>query len=185
MEFLVDLWLPILIGTVVLFFCSFLAWAILPHHFGDHRKAPHEDELMEFIRSKNIPPGNYIYPHAENSKTQKSKEYIDAYTNGPRGTLDVYEMPNMAVNMGQTILYFLVTVATIGYITHVACPPGADGTDFMKVFRMAGTIGILTYATSCVLHRVWFKKRVWTEILDGAVYGLIIGLIFAFLWPTA
>ena len=183
MEFLIDLWLPILIGTVVLFFCSFLAWAILPHHFGDHGKVPCEDELMDFIRSKNIPSGNYIFPHAADGKIQNSKEHTDIYTRGPRGLLDVYDMPNMGVNMGQTILYFLVTVATIGYITHVACPPGAADTDFMKVFRMAGTIGILTYATSCVLHRVWFKKRIWTEILDGVVYGLIVGLVFAFLWP--
>jgi len=185
MEFLVDLWLPILIGTVVLFFCSFLAWAILPHHFGDHEKVPCEDELMEFVRSKNIPVGNYMFPYADSPKTQGSEEFTEHYTKGPRGLLDVYDMPNMGANMAQTIAYFFVTVATIGYIPHVACPPGAEGTDFMKVFRMAGTIGILTYATSCVLHRVWFKKRIWTEILDGVIYGLILGLIFAFLWPSA
>jgi len=125
MEFLVTLWLPILVGTIVLFFLSFLFWAVLPHHFGDH---------------------------------------------------------DMAVNMSKTILYFAVTVSTIAYITHVACPPGSEGVDFMRVFRMSGTIGILTYATSNVLHRVWFKKRVWTEIVDGIVYGLVLGLIFASFW---
>ena len=137
---------------------------------------------MDFVRSQNIPTGNYIFPHANNSKEQTSKEFTEAYTKGPRGLLDVYEMPNMGVNMAQTILYFLVTVATIGYITHVACPPGSEGLDFMRVFRIAGTIGILTYATSNVLHRVWFKKRVWTEILDGTIYGMVLGLIFAFFW---
>ena len=84
--------------------------------------------------------------------------------------------------MSKTIFYFFVTVSTIGYITHVACPPESEGLDFMRVFRIAGTISILTYATSNVLHRVWFKKRIWTEIIDGIVYGLVLGLIFAAFW---
>ena len=78
--------------------------------------------------------------------------------------------------------YFLVTVSTIAYITHVACPPAEEGLDFMRVFRISGTIAILTYATSNVLHRVWFKKRIWTEVIDGIVYGLVLGLIFASFW---
>ena len=182
MEFFVDLWLPILIGTVVLFFLSFLFWAILPHHFGDHKKLPNEDAVMDFLRSQNIPPGNYIYPCPEKASEQHSKENVEKYATGPRGLLDIYEMPNMAVNMSKTIFYFFVTVSTIGYITHVACPPESEGLDFMRVFRIAGTISILTYATSNVLHRVWFKKRIWTEIIDGIVYGLVLGLIFAAFW---
>jgi len=182
MEFLVDLWLPILIGTVVLFFLSFLFWAVLPHHFGDHGKIPNEDAFMEFLRSQNIPSGNYIFPCPDKASEQHEKANVEKYTAGPRGLLDVYDMPVMPINMAKTILYFLVTVTTIGYITHVACPPGSEGLDFMRVFRIAGTIAILTYATSNVLNRVWFKKRVWTEILDGTIYGLVLGLIFAFLW---
>jgi len=182
MEFLIDLWLPILIATIVLFFLSFFFWALLPHHFGDHKKLPDEDAFMDFLRSQNVPPGNYIYPCAQKASEQHSKENVEKYTTGPRGLLDVYEMPNMAVNLSKTILYFLVTVSTIAYITHVACPPASENLDFMRVFRISGTIAILTYATSNILHRVWFKKRVWTEIVDGIIYGLVLGLIFASFW---
>ena len=185
MEFLIDLWLPILIGTFVLFMLSFIFWAVLPHHFGDHKKVPNEDALMDFLRSQNIPAGNYIYPCPDKASEQHSKENVEKYTTGPRGLLDVYEMPNMPLNMAKTIGYFFVSVTTIGYITHVACQPGAAEVDFMRVFRVAGTISILTYATSNVLHRVWFRKRVWTEILDGVVYGLVLGLIFASFWKYA
>ena len=94
-------------------------------------------------------------------------------------------MPNMGVNMILTILYFLVTALTIAYITNVACPPEDPGTDFTKVFRVAGTIGVLTYASSGVLHRIWFKARKWTDMLDGAAYGVVLGLIFAALWKYA
>lgn len=91
-------------------------------------------------------------------------------------------MPNMGKNMALTILYFFVTVFTIAYIAHIACPPGSE---FILVFRIAGTISVLTYASSGVLNRIWFTERMWTNIVDGIVYGLVLGLIFAALWPGA
>lgn len=184
MEFLVDLWIPILVATVVLWFMSFFAWALLPHHFGDKSKFPDEDALMEFLKNSGAPSGNYLFPYASNAQEQGAKEYIKRYTDGPRGALDLYEMPNMGSNMAQTILYFLVTVLTIGYVTHVACPPGAESTDFMKVFRIAGTIGVLCYASSGFLFRIWFKSRHWTHVLDGIAYGVVLGLIYGLLWPV-
>lgn len=183
MEFLVELWLPILVGAVALWFLSVLAWVVLPHHFGDFSKLENEDELMSHL--KNLESGNYMFPHAGSNKVQGSKEYQQQYAEGPRGTLNVYEVPNMAVNMALTICYFLVTSLTIAYITNVACPAGDAATDFLKVFRIAGTIGVLTYASSGVLNRIWFKAKMWTDMLDGAVYGVVLGLVFAALWNYA
>ena len=182
MEFLTVLWLPILVGTAVLWILSFVAWVVLPHHVGDFQKLDAEREVMDLVRQAKIPAGNYMFPYSETKAEQGSKEYVARYTEGPRGTLNVYEMPNMGINMALTIVYFLVTVVTIAYITNVACPRGEDATDFMKVFRISGTIGVLTYASSPVLHRIWFKAKMLTDIIDGAVYGLALGLIFAFLW---
>ncbi len=179
MEFVVDLWMPILVATVVLWFLSFFAWALLPHHFGDNKKLANEDELMNFLKQSNTPAGNYMFPYAGSGKVQSEEVFAKRYADGPRGVLNVYEVPNMPVNMVQTILYFLVTVFTIAYITSVACPSGSE---FVKVFRIAGTIGVLTYASSGFMNRIWFKSRHWTHVLDGLVYGVVVGLIFGLLW---
>ena len=183
MEFLIDLWLPIILNGVVLFFASFICWMLLPHHFGDKKKLDKEDEVMELINNFGIPPGNYMYPYAASKQEQGSKEYAEKYTKGPRGCLDVWEMPNMGLNMACTFVFFLITSAVIGYISHVACPPDSNP-GFLKVFRIAGTIGILTHASSGILNGIWFKRRLWTDIIDGVAYGLILGLIFAVLWPS-
>lgn len=184
MAFVGDLWIAILVGTFVLWMMSFVAWALLPHHFGDNKKLHDEDGFMKFLQQASVQPGNYFFPYCGSAKEQGDKAYAEKYTAGPRGTLNVYEMPNMASNMIRTILYFFVTVFTIGYITHVACPPGDLSTDFMKVFRVAGTIGVLVFASSGVLDRIWFVRRMWTSIVDGVVFGLAIGLVYAFLWPS-
>lgn len=185
MTFLTALWLPILLCGVALFFASFVAWNILPHHFRDRKKLECEDDLMNFIREQNIAPGNYMFPYAHSRSEQSTKEFMEKFMAGPVGILDVYPAPNMGRNLGLTLLFFLVTGAVIGYITYQACPPGDPRTNFMQVFRIAGTIGMLVHASTGMLNAIWFRRRVWTDFLDGIVYGLIIGLIFAALWPAA
>ena len=182
MEFLTVLWLPIIVATVVLWILSFVAWVVMFLHFPDFKKLDAEDEIMDLVSEKNVPAGNYMFPHAGSKAEQGKKEYQDRYMAGPRGTLNVYDVPNMGLNMVLTIVYFLVTAITIAYITEVACPAGDAENTFMKVFRIAGTIGVLTYASSPVLHRIWFKARMITDMIDGVAYGLAIGLIYALLW---
>ena len=188
MEFFADLWLPIIMNSVVLFFASFAAWVLLPHHFKDKRQLSNEVQVMNMIRDLNIPPGNYMFPYSATKQEQGSELYRDKYTKGPRGCLDVYAMPNMPRNMLHTIAFFFVTSAVIGYITYVASPPGVmpRGADspFWHVFRLAGTIGILTHASSGYLNSIWFKRARLTDFIDGIVFGLILGLIFALLWPS-
>lgn len=182
MEFLAELWLPILINGIVLFFASFIAWVILPHHFNDKKKLTCESALVDFVRSKNIAPGNYMFPYADDRAEKGSAEFMQRYNDGPVGCLDVYGKTNMPLNMIKTVIFFVVTSAVIGYITYFTCPPGSD---FLRVFRVAGTIGILTHASSGVLNNIWFKRRSFTDIIDGVVFGAILGLIFALMWPHA
>lgn len=185
MEFLVALWLPILIITVVLFFASFAAWMLLPHHFTDKKKLDKEQEFMSLINDLRIPAGNYMFPYSATKQEQGQKEFQQRYMNGPRGCLDVYDMPNMGLNMAKTVIFFLITTAVIGYITFFVFQlAGADKATFLNVFRVAGTIGIVTHASSGALNSIWFKRRQITDSIDGVAYGLLLGVIFAAMWPT-
>lgn len=183
MEFLTDLWLPIVLNAVALFIASFIAWMVLPHHFGDWKKLDKETEVMDSVNRWNIPAGSYMFPQTNSKAEQNSEEHMARYKRGPRGVITVWEYPNMQMNLAATFGFFFLTTCIIAYVTHIACPPGASGVDFMKVFRISGTIGILTHAFSGVLNAIWFKRRVITDVVDGIVYGIIIGLIFAMLWP--
>jgi hypothetical protein len=183
MAFLTDLGVAILVISIVLFFASYVAWTVLPHHFGDWRKLERENELMDAIKRWNVPAGSYMFPRADSKKEMNQQEFMRRYQRGPRGIVHIWKMPNIAANLGLTFLFFFVTTAIIGYVTHIACPPGASGVEFVKVFRIAGTTGILTHASSGVLNSIWFKRRIIMDVLDGIVYGLLIGLIFALMWP--
>lgn len=183
MEFLTELWVPILISTVVLFVLSFTAWVILPHHFNDYQRLPNEQQFMDAIGPMNLPSGNYMFPYADSKADQGTPEFAEKYKAGPRGTIQIFEMPNMGVNMAKTIVFFLVTTVVIAYVTYAACPPKA-ASQFLEVFRIAGTIGILVHASSGILNGIWFKRKMITDSIDGVVYGLVLGLIFAIFWPV-
>ncbi len=184
MEFLTALWLPIILTAIVLFFASFIAWTILPHHESDFKKLDQEDQLMEFVRGLNAPAGNYMFPFMSHAD-QKDSEKIEKYKTGPRGTLVMWDYPNMGRNLGLTFLYFLVIAVVTAYIAWSALG-GALAADirFMKAFQITGAIGVLVFASSGTLNSVWFRRRVLTDVIDGIVYGVIMGLLFGFLWPA-
>ncbi len=185
MAFLTDLWLPIVLTAVALFFCSFLAWAILPHHKDDYSSAPDEEAMRSAVRSLNLAPGRYMFPNCKDSKSMKDPEFQRKMTEGPMGMLNVWPVPSMGKNMALTFLTFLIASAFIAYLARLTLPNGAE---FAKVFQVVGAAGILTWCFSFIPNMIWFNggaRAIVMCIIDGVVYGLVTGAVFAFLWPAA
>jgi hypothetical protein len=177
------LWLPIVASGVALFFASWLAWMVLPHHKKEWTGLANEDAVMNSIRTADVAPGQYVFPYAECS-TDMNKVEIKAKTQaGPNGSLIVWSGPcNMGVNLLCTIAFFLVANFVIAYLAAMVLAPGADR---WFVFRFVGTAGILTYGTANILNGIWFGRKMVADIVDGIAYGLVTGAIFAALWPAA
>lgn len=177
------LWLPILLSGVALFFASWAAWMLLPHHKTEWIGLPNEDAVMKQLKSDNVAPGQYCFPYAASPEAMKSDAYKAKMQAGPRGTLTLWAAPpNMGANMLCTVAFFLIANAVIAYLAGMVLPPGED---HMRVFRFVGTAGVLTYGTANILNGIWFGRKMVADIVDGIAYGLITGAIFAFLWPAA
>ena len=177
-----SLWLPILLSGVALFFSSWAAWMLLPHHKSEWRGLPNEGALLDTLRNSSVPPGQYMFPYACSTAEFQTDEFKTRVNAGPSGTLTVWKSrPNMGVNMLCTLLFFVIANFTIGYLAGIALDPGES---FMKVFRFVGTAGILTYGTANILNGIWFGRKMAADIIDGIAYGLITGLIFAAMWPA-
>jgi hypothetical protein len=176
-----SLWLPILVSGVALFFASWAAWMLLPHHKGEWAGLPNEEAVMRQLKTDNLPSGQYMFPFSNKAEDWKSEEFIAKIKAGPNGTLTLWKSaPNMGLNMLCTVLFFTVANFVIGYLSGIALEPG---TPFREVFRFVGTAGILTYGTANILNGIWFGRKMVADIVDGIAYGLITGLIFAAMWP--
>jgi len=184
MELLIPLWLPILLSTVVVWIISAVVWMALPHHKQDFIALPDEDGFMDAVRKSGIKPGNYIFPDFRKREAMKSPKVEKALNEGPVGHLSVWQTPlTMGDKMFATFIVYLVVSTLIAYLTRVALPGAAP---FAKVFQVAATAGILAYSFSHIPNGLWFgsyKRTIVANIVDGIVYGLITGALFAWLWP--
>jgi hypothetical protein len=184
MDFLIQLWLPIVASATAVWFASFLSWAVLDIHKKDTRKLPDEEGFSAAVRGLGIPPGNYIFPFCTDKKQERDPAFRERMMAGPSGVLTLFGKISMGRNMLLTFAANLAASVLIAYLAWAALGAGAD---FMSVLRIVGTAGILAYSFGFLSHDIWFGasgRAIVLKIVDGVVYGLITGAIFAALWPS-
>lgn len=81
-----DLWLPIALSAIALFFMSFLSWMVLQLHKGDWRSIPREDELLETARKIDLAPGNYMFPGCQTAAERNSPGFKENGSAGRKGS---------------------------------------------------------------------------------------------------
>ena len=187
MDSIINLWLPILLSGVVVFFASFVTWALLPFHNKEYKALPGEEQFVDAIKRHNVPAGDYMFPFAAcNSEKMKDPAFREQLKSMPMGHLRVWHgQPNMGKNMALTVLVFMVIGVFVAYLTSQTLTPGADK---MRVFQIATTAAFMAHAFGGMCNAIWFGKslRGFTlDFIDAVVYALITGAIFTWLWPSA
>jgi hypothetical protein len=180
-----DLWLPILLSAVFVFAASSIIHMALRIHKGDFRKLPGEDKVLEAMRAQGLQPGSYMFPCANTMKEMCTPEMVAKQNLGPVGSLTV--VPNGPVKMGKHLTQWFVFSLAVGLFTAYAvglCLPA--GTEYIRVFRIAGTVAFMGYGLSNVTDSIW-KGVSWSItlkfLLDGLIYALVTAGTFGWLWP--
>jgi hypothetical protein len=158
---------------------------VLKYHRADYRQLPEEEGVGNALRKAASAPGVYIIPHCEMSQ-MKDPAVRKRYEDGPVALITVMRngLPNMGKYLGQWLLFcFLVSFVT-SYVARHSLDPGAVG---MEVLRLTGTIAFIGYGFGYFQDSIW-KGIPWSNslrgIVDAAVYALVTGLVFQFLWPA-
>ncbi|MFO0935727.1 MAG: hypothetical protein U0798_04315 [Gemmataceae bacterium] len=171
--------LPIVISGVALFIASFVSWMVLHLHNEDWKKFPNEDAVMSAVGA-NAAEGNYMVPGMTHRSEMMTPEFQQKFKTGPRFTMTILPMTNMGRNLGLTFVYFLAISFTLGYLGSIAFQPGAS---FMNVFRFIFTASLPMFLAGYLAHSIWFRIRVVGHIIESIAYAVIVGLIFAGMWP--
>ena len=184
---LMALWLPIVLSAVAVFIVSSIIHMVLKYHNKDYGKVPSEDGVMEAMRGFNIPPGDYVMPHAATMKEMGTPEFLEKQKQGPVVIMTV--QPSGPCGMAQPlVLWFLFSLLVgvlVAYIARMSLPAG---TDYLLVHRVTGATAFCCYAMAHLTSSIWYKKS-WSgtlkNVFDGLVYGLVTGGVFGWLWPGA
>lgn len=178
-----SLWLPILISAVLVFIASSLIWVVVKYHNIDWQKLPDEDAARSALRG--AAPGQYSVPHAASDAARKSEEWQTKYKEGPAAMLVV--VPHGSLAMGKQLVQWTIYCLAISFlVAYVASVTVPAGTEYLHVFRVAGTVGVLAYAGAAPMRSIWFGQP-WSatakDMIDGVIYGFLTAGVFGWLWP--
>ena len=180
-----DLWLPILVSSVLVFLVSAIIHMVLKYHNVDYKRLPNEDAVRAAIRSGNPDPRQYVFPYAAEMKDMESPEMQQKYVEGPIGVLYLRRPGpfTMTPALIQWFLFTLVVSLLVGCIAAYSILPGAP---YLHVFRVVGATAFLAYGAGPIPASIWMGKP-WAvatkEVFDGLLYALVTAGTFGWLWP--
>lgn len=182
MDFLSELWMPIVISAVIVWIASFALHMFLPHHKGEWKAFPSEAGVMAALRG--VAAGQYMFPWV-NMADMKDPAAQAKLKQGPCGAITIWAGP---VNMGRNLLLTFTLYLVVGLFTAYLGWHAMHGepVKYMDVFRICGTAAFMAHAFGWMSHMIWFQMRgFWTYLFDSLVYGLLTAGVFGWLWPMA
>jgi hypothetical protein len=179
------LWLPIIVSAIAVFVASALLHMLFTYHNSDYRQFPNEDEVRAAITKGGATPGQYILPYAVGMGA-KDPVVQQKMREGPTGFVLLRKPsgPGMGAPLTQWFVLTLVVSCLVAYVAALVLAPGAD---HMAVFRVVATVTFLAYAGSQAQEAIW-RAVPWSSviktILDGLIFALVTGGLFAVMWPA-
>ena len=82
-----------------------------------------------------------------------------------------------------SFLHILVVAIFVAYLTGRCRGAGEES---LEVFRVAATTGFLAFGFRSVSDSIWYGKPwivAFKEMIDGLIYGALMGAAFAWMWP--
>ena len=184
---LIDLWMPILLGSVLAWISSALIHMLLKYHNSDYRKLANEDEVAASIRHGSPQTGLHSIPHCKDMSELAEPAMQAKFVDGPVAFVTIFPngLPRMGKLVGQQVVYFLIGCALIAWCATLALAPGAN---YMDVFSFVAPVAFLAFGWAVVPFAIWFGHP-WSMtakyLLDALIYALVVAGSFAWLWPRA
>ncbi len=186
MALLAQLWLPILLSAVFVFFASSILHMVLKFwHAPDCHGFSNEDEVGAAIRKGNAAAGLYMIPYCT-PETMKNPATPEKFKQGPVGTIFLRQPGpmNMGAYLGQWFVFCLVVSFFCALLVAHALAPGAS---CARVFHIVAIPALMGYAFGALPNAIWWGHP-WgstiKHVIDGLIYAVITGATFAWLWPA-
>lgn len=184
---LFSLWIPVLVSTVAVFVVSSILHMALKYHSADYKALPNEDAVRDALGKGSLPPGLYQLPYCTSMKAMQEPALKAKYDKGPIAVITIIQngVPAMPKYLAQWFMFSMFVSFTASYVARHTLHPSADG---MLVMRITGTVAFAAYGLTNVLDSIW-KGQPWANtgrsLIDGAIYAVVTGATFRFLWPAA
>ena len=185
MSSILPLWLPTVVASVAVFLASFVIHMVVKWHQHDQKALPNEGAVADAMRG--TPPGEYRMPFASSMQEMRTPAFHEKMKRDPIAIIGIAPYtPDLGFKkaLGLWFVYILV----ISWLSsHIAWGPLHDATPHHGIIvHTVGLAAWLGYGFGHAHQSIWGPKP-WVQtiknMVDGLVYALITGGIFAWLWP--
>ena len=178
---ILDLWMPILVSSVLVWILSAMVWMVFGWHKSDYSQT--RDEQAARAALKGLSPGMYTVPYCADQKDMAKPEMQQKMHEGPVAYVTVVPsgMPKMGGKLIASFLYnVFVGVLCAYFVTRTL----AADASYLAVFRVAGTVAFVAYGVAYIQECIWFGRSIGVtmkNMLDALLYGLVTGGAFGWL----
>lgn len=170
------------VGGLILFFWQFLSWQLLNIHGPQMQYSPIQDQVLECLKSNNLPEGEYILPNKPPNMdmAEYQKEFNANYLGKPWAKVQYHHSfdNTMPLNL---IRGFVIDIFAAFLLCMLLV--GDPTLTFRKVLSTCISIGLIAYFTIPYLNSIWFKTNSIPDLIDAFVPWTIIGLVLGWLLP--
>lgn len=188
MDFLTELWAPIVLSAVIAWIVSAIIWTVAPHRKAEWSGVTDEERFLGTIRSMSLGAGYYMFPFCGDAAQMKDEAFKKRWNEGPIGVLHVWShRRSMGACMIGSFVFNLVASVFIAYIAWNSLD-GRAGLDYLKVFQITGATAFMAYSFALIPGGIWFGKPIRSmvyDVVEGLVIGLLTGGVFGWLWAYA
>lgn len=161
-----------IVGAIILFIWSFIAWALSPLHLHTYSYSPVQDSVLHVLAEGNVETGAYVFPMADNrnakafdSEYQKESQRVMTENSGkPMATVyylkEGYQMGGLTMLRGFLFNFLAVLAASI-----ILVPAFTTLTTFFGRWWLTLVIGLLINATGPLIHYNWMGAP-WPFTVD-------------------
>jgi hypothetical protein len=180
------LWLPILLAAVFVFIASSIIHMMPLWHRGDYPRLDAEDQIIAALRPLGLRAGDFMIPRARDMNEMKTPEFKEKVRQGPVIVGSIFPAGGISMgrNLGLWFFYTLIVSLFAGYIASRAVAPGSE---YLEVFRFAGTTAFMAYGLGIWSMFIWFGRSMRMTVIetfDGLIYALVTAGVFGWLWPS-
>ena len=178
---IIDLWMAILVASVLAWTMSALVWMVFGWHKHDYAKTRDEDAARAALRG--MSPGLYNVPHAVDQKDMAKPELQKKMQEGPIAMIAIMPagMPKMGVMLALSFLFNILVSVLCAYMVSRTLTADAS---YLQVFRIAGTTAFAAYGFAYIQESIWFGRPYSVtarNLLDALLYALVTGGAFGWL----
>ena len=180
-----SLWLPVVVSAVAVWLLSAVLHMALKYHRADYKRLPDEEAVGAALRKDSPPPGLYSIPWCLDAASMKDPAVQERYRRGPVALIALMKPgpPAMGKHLALWFLFCLLVSFVAGYVARHALTPADPA---LLATRITGTVAFVGYGFGAFQDSIWHGipwSNALRALVDAAIYALVTGAIFWWLWP--